>query len=335
MKARIVLGIVSLIAVAAVSVTSLGGDFAASAQSQSTIPLVGADALIEGNTATGIGPRDPCVRAEVGSEVVVDFIVDAVPADRPMIGYQINVRYDANLLEVVAANNDLMLGATGQYQPFPGLSDVIPDTDGDYLIIIADLASMAPTAEDPDGANMESGQGVLSRVTFRAKAPGRSDVAPGYDGVDVYPAIIDPQNTTVGVDTIAKTVVAIGEDCGQVPPESQVEELPPIEEILGSATPASTGGGSPGSPTPEGQTPIPSADGSSESPTATPDSTGEDEDGSPTPTPAVLPAAGDDDDETGMMALAAVLALLGAALIGGGAFVLFKRAQASPPPAAG
>jgi hypothetical protein len=264
----------------------------------------------------------------VGSEVTLDIIVDEIPADRPMIGYQMIVRYDGALLEAVSANNDLLLGAVGQYQPFPGLSDPLPDSDGDYNITIADLASQVPTEEDPDGANMETGKGVLSRVTFRAIAPGRATVGPAFEGQDIYPSIIDPANTTIGVDSIASVVIAVGEDCGSVPPEEQVTQLPAIEEVMGGTPPPAQGGD--GSPTP-------TAGPSEGSPAATGDA-GEDTptpgaESSPTTTPTVLPEAGDDGTDTGMVALAIVLALVGVAMAGAGGFILYKRAQATGGPA--
>jgi hypothetical protein len=67
---------------------------AAAAGSDSTIQFVGMDADPSGNTATALGHLDPCIRAEPGAEVTVDLVVDAVPDDRPFIGYQIEVNYD-------------------------------------------------------------------------------------------------------------------------------------------------------------------------------------------------------------------------------------------------
>jgi len=321
MNTRIILAIVPAAAILA-SVLALAGGFSASAQSQSTIGLIGVDAVIDGNTATKIGPRDPCVRAEVGSEVVVDIIVDEIPADRPLIGFQFNVLYDANLLDVVKANSDMILGAKGQYQPFPGLSDPLPDSDGDYQVINADLAS-----NNPPGANEETGKGVLSRVTFRAKAPGRSDVGIGFDATNVYPTFQDLDGTTIGVDSIASTVVAIGQDCGVVPPEVQVEELPTIEEIFGTPAPTTPGVGG-DAPTP---TPTLGPDDTPR-PTDTPTPAGDDDpppssvSGTPRPTPAALPDAGNGTD-AGMVAAAIALALIGAAMAGGGSVILYRRAQ--------
>jgi hypothetical protein len=333
MSARIPL-ILSAITLPALALALALGGPRASAQSQATIQLIGADAITAGNTAAAIGVRDSCVRAEVGQDVTVDIIVDEIPADRPMIGFQMWVRYDPALLQVVGANSDLMLGAVGQYQPFPGLSDPLPDTDGQYQIVIADLASRVADEEaGTPAANMESGKGTLSRLTFRAIAPGRSDVGPAFEGADIYPSIIDPQNTTIGVDSIAVAVVAIGQDCGSVPPAEQVTSLPPIEVVQGGTPPASGSGEEP-SPTrtlAPGETPAPTDDSdvTDGSPTPTPDTAS-----SPTTTATVLPGAGDDGTDTGMVAFAAVLALIGAAMAGAGGFVLYRRSQTAQGPVA-
>src|SRR3990172_935328 len=72
---------------------------------------------------------------------------------------------DASLLTLTTVDSEFLLAAKGTYEPFEGLSDPLPDTDGDgrYTILIADLASSPPIE------NIESGKGVLSRLTFTTK----------------------------------------------------------------------------------------------------------------------------------------------------------------------
>ncbi len=186
--------------------------------------------------------------------MTVDLVVDAVPDDRPFIGYQVDIDYDPNLLEVIAADNGFLLGASGTFEPYDGLSNPLPDSDGSFTIITVDLAS---------GASMETGPGVLSRLTLRAKATGVSAVAPGFDPPAVYPALIDLNNTLIEVRTIAGIKVAVGQDCPPGQTEIEPTELPGLPSIAGTPTPTL-------SPTP---TPTPSP-----SP-------------SPTVAPAALPAA--------------------------------------------
>jgi hypothetical protein len=277
----------------------------ASAQSTSTIGLVGADSVIQGNTATTIGARDPCVSVNVGQRFPVDIIVDEVPADRPIIGFQVEVKYDQALLSVVEADHDFLLGATGSYQPFPGLSDALPDADGEYKVTIADLASNAGS----HGANSETGPGVLSRLTFEAKAAGTSLVGPVFEGNTKYPALQDIENIGIEIVAMADTLVAVGQPCpADVTPEEQTTVLPPQAEIqAGNVATRTLAPGEPvpgrtSAPRPATDTPAPTEEGGGEGPSPTPECitpTASPEAGSetpaasetPTPDPAASPSA--------------------------------------------
>ena len=284
----------------------------ARAQSGETIHIVAVDADITGNTATSLGPLNACTRVEPGKSVTLDLVVDAVPASRGVIAYQINIEYDPAVLQVTQANNEMLLAATGSYEPFEGLSEPLPDTDGNYLIIIADLASGVV------GDNTESGPGVITRLTFKAKASGLSTVAPVFNPPNEYPALIDTQNTTIGVDTIGAASVAVGQDC-PVPIEATpvVTALPPIEEIRDLSTPVPT----PVATTPAGQTPSPASGGTA---TATAGGSGSLE---PTSTTAAnnITDEGDGGASTGAVVAVAALALAGVTMAGGGAWLLLRR----------
>ena len=304
-------------------------------QTKSTINLVAVDANPDGNTKTSLGPRDTCVRTEVGSKINVDVIVDSVPADRPAIGMQLNVHYDPNLVQVTDVNNEMFLSANGSYQPFEGLGDSPPDSDGNLLIEMADLASN----EGGQNANTETGPGVLSRLTFEAKADGESNISLGFTGGSEYPALIDSNNEPIGVNQLAAALIEVGQDCpSSPPPQVQPSPLPPIEQIL-----AANGGlnGTNGSPTPPGQTPAPGSEtpagsngspgasggaasgspGASTSASATPRTSG-----SVTPTPKGGAATTDNgSSNTGTVIAVVVLATAGAAIVGGGGWLLYRR----------
>jgi len=259
----------------------------ASAQSQSSIQLVAMDADPAGNTATSLGHLDPCVRAEPGSEVTVDLVVDSVPEDRPFLGFQIEVVYEPTVLEVTGVRYDYLLAANGSFQPFDGLSEPLPDADGSFKVIIADLASVPPAE------NMETGEGVLLRLAFTAKTAGTSSVAPGYDPPDVYPALIDGTNSVIEVRTIAGIEVVVGEDCPPGQTAIEPTELPPV---------------SAGIPAPVlSPTPVPSA--------------------THTFSPADLPVGGSspDDGAGGLRGVSASLALGLAAILASGALWLAAR----------
>jgi hypothetical protein len=241
--------------------------FVGATHSNSLIGLLAIDANVQGNTATSIGPIDGCARVEPGAQIDVDYVVDAIPEDRPMIAFEVLIKYDPALLEVVAVDYDLMLAAVGSYQPFTGLTDELPDSDGEYRLVVLDTASQTyvPEINQPE-ANVERGKGTLARITLRAKAAGVSEVAVGYDPANggPYPLTQDTQNETIIVDKIGGASIAIGQDC---PPEviaPKIIDPPNTEaEIFGGTPPAGVptvpGGSSPGAtaPTPEGQTPTP------------------------------------------------------------------------------
>jgi hypothetical protein len=228
---------------------------ASATHSKNLIGLLSIDANTQGNTATSLGPIDGCARVEPGAQIDVDYIVDAVPQDRPLIAFEVDIRYNPDLIEIVAVDHDLMLAAVGQYQPFVDLTDPLPDADGDYRLVVLDTASQTELRDPGTGeitqpeANVERGKGVLARVTLRAKAPGISEVTVGFDPPDgPYPLTQDTQNETIIVDKIGGVSIAIGQDC---PPEvipPKIIDAPNSEEcIFGGQC----------EPTPEGQTPGP------------------------------------------------------------------------------
>lgn len=282
------------------------------AQTESSIQLIAMDADPAGNTATSLGHLDPCVRTVPGSDVAVDLVVDSVPDDRPFLGFQVEVSYDADLLTVTDFDTGYLLGANGVFEPFDALSDPLPDRDGAFTIIVADLASVPPDE------NMESGEGVLSRVTFSAKKNGMSLVAPGFDVPDVYPALVDGANEVIEVRTIAGIRVAIGEDCPPGLTEIEPTELPSLPSLAATSTPTPTPDPSP-SPTPTGSV----SSTSSARPTHTPGAVSL----TPTVLPAAFPATGGqaDGSNADMLEMAAGVAFGLAAV---GALVWVRRVRA-------
>lgn len=197
----------------------------AAAQEESTIDLIAVDAVVDGNEATVLGELDGCLSASTGDEVMIDVIVDAVPDDRPMIGYQMTVEYDPAILEATAFDTAYLIASKDSYEPIEGLSDELPDSDGSLLVVVADIASDVET-----GASIESGSGVLVRVTFTALAAGTSQVAVGFDPPDAYPAIIDDENTILQVDNLGSSTVAIDEECA-ADAAPDIVALPSIEDL--------------------------------------------------------------------------------------------------------
>ena len=281
-------------------------------QSTSTIGLLAIDANTNGNTATSLGAVDGCARVEPGSTIDVDYVVDAIPQDRPMIGFEAEIRYDPGLLEAVAIDNQLLLAAVGTYSPLASLSDALPDSDGKLRISVLDTAS----STDPE-ANVESGPGVLARITFRAKATGLSTLTIGLEKEPLlYPLVLDTQDEMILADRIGGASVAIGRDCPPEAVQPQITDLGPTnEEIIAGnlqpgpgstntgATPQQPGGA--GGPT-TGQTAVQSA---------TPTVAGS----------ASSSADADDGSNTWLIALLAALLALGAAA--GAGWYLYRRSR--------
>lgn len=213
------------IAILSAAVALLGVAAPAAAQSEEPIDLIAIDADIAGNDATSLGALDGCQSVAPGDTATVDVIVDAIPDDRPTVGFQIEVTYDPAILEAIDFDNTFLLASKDAYQPIEGLSDALPDNDGNLLIIVADAAS--DVLQD---VSVESGEGVLSRVTFRALSAGTSTVGLGFDPPDVYPSIIDPLNTAIQVDNIGSVQIVVGGECNSGV-EAEITALPPLSDL--------------------------------------------------------------------------------------------------------
>lgn len=290
--------------------------------SNATIHLLAVDADPTGNGWTSLGPIDPCVRTEVHKEVDVDVVVDAIPPERPIIAFQFTVNYDPAILEVTAYDQKYLLAAVGSFQAFEAFNDPLPDSDGKLDLGIVDLAS-----NSPEGANMESGPGVLARITLRAKAAGNSAVSVAFNPPDVYPLILDRWNKEIQIDNLGHAIVSVGADCPQSDAPSQTVSLPSIEEILGlSPTPEPAASG----PATAGPQASPGPSDASTGPTAPPGAGGvAPVAGPPTPVPA-LPDLGTapGGDSAGALTIAGgALAALSVVLLASGGWYFYRLSQ--------
>lgn len=126
--------------------------------SQVTI-AVGIDANPTGNTATAVGPIDACASLASDQTVAVDLFVTDVQG---LAGWQGVLSYDNSVVSVVDANVRLFVAANPASEVASLSPDPLPDTDGAYALLVADLG-------DKTG---ESGNGVLARLTLQAVGPG-------------------------------------------------------------------------------------------------------------------------------------------------------------------
>ena len=136
----------------------------ASADPAGTVGEGGIDMDATFNTATSLGTRQECVSKTVTETFDIDVTVRGIDAADQMSGFQYTLNYDPTKLKVIAANHLLLINAGGGTIPIP-LGDSTPDTDGAFLVGIADF-----------GANTESGDGVLSRITLESIGTGVSDL---------------------------------------------------------------------------------------------------------------------------------------------------------------
>lgn len=291
---------------------SAGGAVLAT-HSTSTVGLLAIDADPGGNTATSLGPLDGCVRVEENSRIDLDYIVDSIPPDRPIIGFEVEVRYDPQLLEAVEVDRDLLLSAVGAYSPFAGLSDGLPDSDGSLRIAVLDTASAA----EPE-ANVERGAGVLARITFRAKAAGLSEVSIALETQPlVYPLIQDTQNETIFADRLGSASVAVGQGCPPQAAEPKIVDLAQTNaeiiadnpHLIGDPTPSGVPTSPSTEPTGRGGTPASAA-------TASPHP----------PTPSNT--ASDDGSDTALIVVVVALLALATAACGSG-WYLYQRSRKS------
>jgi Cohesin domain len=339
--------------------------------STSTIGLLAIDAGAEGNTATSLGPVNGCTRIEPGAEIAVDYVVDSVPQDRPMIGFEAQVRYDSELLEVAAADYNFLLAAVGAHTPFTGQSDQVPDSDGSFRMQVLDTASMT----DPE-ANVEMGPGVLARLTLRAKTAGLAALSITVTREPlVYPTVLDTQNELIFVDRVGSASLAIGQDCPVEVQQPVITDVTEVNEqiladnpgLAGATTPAggattdsgtgapsaglSPGDGTPpGSPSAPSPTTVPCAAPPRPTPTASPSPSPLPEGDAPsptdTPTPAPTPTAvictptptpvqeqivDVEEDSNTLPILGAAALLTAGTAAAGGGWYIYRRSRDTSP----
>jgi hypothetical protein len=136
------------------------------------IPEIAIDADITGNSATSLGDRTSCnTLPTAGDTVQVDVTVRGVPPfDRDtrtggLVAYEADIAYDPAIVHVVGVDTRFMLAARSPYYSFDVIDD-LPDSDGHLQLVSADLSQ-----------SLESGDGVLARLTFEAVAPGVSPLS--------------------------------------------------------------------------------------------------------------------------------------------------------------
>jgi hypothetical protein len=170
------------------------------------------DAYPAGNSATTVGPRDPCIQLSPGGTTFVDVTAQGItpfddggtPSDTSddtggIIGYSYSLQYAAGGLSVQSRFNSYLLKANAGSTIFAGGSDPLPDSDGSFTSAVMDIGNGVP----------ESGNGVLERLTIRAaqSAAGLYPLSLAENGhVDASGANVPPVVTN-------NAVIAVGVPC--------------------------------------------------------------------------------------------------------------------------
>jgi hypothetical protein len=206
-------GLVLALAASTGTVLARGYDAAQEAAS------IGVDADPTGNTATSLGPIDPCRSVSNGDTFEVDVFVADV-AD--LLAWETYFVYDMSVINIVGRDVVMFQAANAGSNVFD-VSEGLPDIDGRYGVAAVDLAD--PPAPD-------SGSGVLARLTLRAVGPGvsplsLSSIDINSDGrIDLGPTLKDIEAEPIGdVDgdeffdgPIAIAEVVVGGPCPGVTP---------------------------------------------------------------------------------------------------------------------
>lgn len=125
---------------------------------------VSVDAISTANTATTVAQIDGCASADIGETFTVDIVIEDV---ENLLGWEAPVSFNPAILKIVDHNVKLFLAANSGSQVFDA-SNQTPNTTGFYRSGAVDQA---------DPAALDSGDGVLIRLTMEAIAEGTSAVS--------------------------------------------------------------------------------------------------------------------------------------------------------------
>lgn len=125
---------------------------------------VSVDAISTANSATVVAQIDDCASADIGEKFSVDIVIEDV---ENLLGWEAPVSYDPAILKIVDRNVKLFQAANSGSQVFDA-SNQTPNTTGFYR---------AASVDQADPAALDSGDGVLIRLTMEAIGKGTSKVS--------------------------------------------------------------------------------------------------------------------------------------------------------------
>jgi hypothetical protein len=188
-------------------------------QAQQPETSIGIDADSTGNTDTTLATIDDCVEIGEGERQTVDIFVRDVT---DLLAWEAVLTFEPAVLQVVDEDAQLFMAANkgSDVQDFSG---ELPDSDGRYTLQAFDAA-------DPPA--LDSGSGILARVTVEGVGPGVSELrmplsdldgdgnpdegpllqAAAENGIDLT-AIGDVNGDTLFDGPIAEARIAVDASC--------------------------------------------------------------------------------------------------------------------------
>jgi len=244
---------------------SVSGQLAHPGEASQVQTAVGIDTDPSGNTATSLGSIEPCISVSSGQTFDVDIFVTDVPN---MAGWDARLTYDGSVVNVVGMDTKLFLAANPGSNVIELSPDDLPDSDGAYGIVSADMGEWVG----------ETGSGVLARLSLKAVGEGASALAL----TEVYLADPSIPPKPIGANSggkyfggpISGAQVWVGEACPTGP-------LPPLTPppVATTATPTPVGAVISPSPATTAARTLPPATATGTASPTTPMSTVEGEDG--------------------------------------------------------
>ena len=175
-----------------------------------TADSISIDADPNGNTAASLGGIDACREVAVGEQFDIDLTIENVSS---LAAFSITLTYEEGSLEVAGEDVDLFLGSAPTSDVADN-SDSVPDSDGVYEVRAFELSA------DPDA--VESGSGVLARITLEAassgvstlsvKVPSIGPILTDGDGDALEPA----DEFGVWLGDVSDAQIAVDEECPPV-----------------------------------------------------------------------------------------------------------------------
>lgn len=159
------------------------------AEGQST-PTLAVDADPAGNLATSVGQIDDCVVLSLGETADIDVVL--LGGDG-LLGFEFQFEYDPSIVEILDSDLKLFL-ASAPGSRVIDVSEPLPDPDHLHLFGAADIGR----------DSLDSGSGVLARITLTVKGPGVSPLSipktdVNEDGkFDLGPRLIGPDGSFLG-----------------------------------------------------------------------------------------------------------------------------------------